>query len=93
LPFCNSDNPNGWQFLRFSAGHEGAIWAARSGGIHLKFTSDEFLALYWKYGFSAEITTAYELEELERKPAAEATEEVFDKLDRIRAHAMGVRLA
>jgi len=33
------------------------------------------------------------LEELERKPAAEVTEEVFDKFDPIRAHAMGVRLA
>jgi len=59
----------------------------------LKVTPEEFLAFYWMYGFPVEITTAYELEELEREPAAEVTEEVFDECDRIRAHAMGVRLA
>ena len=59
----------------------------------MKVTPDKFLAFYRMYGFPVEITTAYELEELERKQAAEVTEEVLDKFDPIRAHAMGVRLA
>ena len=59
----------------------------------MKVTPDELMKFYKTFGFPLEITTAYELEELERKPAAEVEEEVFDKLDPIRAHAMGVRLA
>jgi hypothetical protein len=56
----------------------------------LTVTLDEFLAFYWMHGFQIEITTAYELEELEQKQAAEVTEEAFDEFDPIRAHAMGV---
>ena len=59
----------------------------------LKIRSDELLKFYKTFGHPLEITTAYELGELERKQAAEVTEEVFDKFDPIRAHAMGVRLA
>jgi hypothetical protein len=59
----------------------------------LKATPNQLLKFYRMYGLPIEITTTYELEELERKPAAEVTEEVFDKFDPIRAHAMGVRLA
>jgi hypothetical protein len=40
-----------------------------------------------------EITTAYELEELERKQAAAVMEEVSDQFDPIRAYAIGVGLA
>jgi hypothetical protein len=58
----------------------------------MKSTPDELLMFYKMFAFPFEITTTYELEELERKPAAEVTEKVFDKVDRIRAHAMGVRL-
>jgi hypothetical protein len=59
----------------------------------MKVTPDELLMFYKMFGFPLEITTAYELEELERKQAAEVAEEVFDEFDLIRAHAMGVRLA
>jgi hypothetical protein len=59
----------------------------------LKVAPDEFLKFYETFGHPLEITTAYELEELEREPAAEVTEDVFDKFDPILAHAMGVRLA
>ena len=59
----------------------------------LKVAPDEFLKFYETFGHPLEITTAYELEELEREPAAEVTEDVFDKCDRIRAHGMGVSLA
>ena len=59
----------------------------------MKVTPDELLMFYKMFGFPLEITTAYELGELERKQAAEVTEEVFDKFDPIRAHGMGVSLA
>ena len=59
----------------------------------MKVTPDELMKFYKTFGFPLEITTAYELEELERKSAAKVTEDVFDKCDRIRAHAMGVCLA
>jgi hypothetical protein len=62
----------------------------RLGENTLTVTPDEFLAFYRTYGFPIEITTAYELEELKRKQAAEVTEEAFDEFDPIRAHAMGV---
>ena len=42
------------------------------------------------HGFPVEITTAYGLEELERKQASEVTEEALDEFDPIRAHGMGV---
>lgn len=58
----------------------------------LKLKSDELLEFYRMYGFPLEITTAYELGELERKQAAAVTEEVFDEFDQIRAHGMGVSL-
>ena len=58
----------------------------------LKVAPDEFLKFYETFGHPLEITTAYELEELERKPAAEVTEEVFDEFDPLRAHGMGVSL-
>jgi hypothetical protein len=56
----------------------------------LKVTPDELLMFYKMYGFPLEITTAYELGELERKKAAELAEDVFDEFDPIRAHAMGI---
>jgi len=59
----------------------------------MKLTSDELLELYRMYGFPVEITTSYELEELEQKQAAAVKEEVFDEFDHIRAHAIGVGLA
>ena len=59
----------------------------------LKVASEELLNFYKTFGFPPEITTAYELEELGRKQAAEVTEEVFDEFDPIRAHGMGVSLA
>ena len=59
----------------------------------LKVTPDELLMFYKMYGFPLEITTAYELGELERKQAAAVTEEVFDEFDPIRAHGLGVREA
>jgi len=62
-------------------------------GNTMKSTPDELLMFYKMFAFPFEITTAYELEELERKSAAKVTEDVFDKCDRIRAHAMGVSLA
>jgi hypothetical protein len=62
-------------------------------GNTMKSTPDELLMFYKMFAFPFEITTAYELEELERKSAAKVTEDVFDKCDRIRAHAMGVCLA
>jgi alanyl-tRNA synthetase len=58
----------------------------------LKVTPNEFLEFYRTYGFPIEITTAYELEELKRKRAAEVTEEAFDEFDPLRAHGMGVSL-
>ena len=58
----------------------------------MKATPDEFLEFYQMCGFPVEITTAYELEELERKQAAEVAETVFDEGDPIRAHAMGISL-
>jgi hypothetical protein len=45
------------------------------------------------HGFPVEITTAYGLEKLEGKQAAEVTEEAFDEFDPIRAYAMRVSLA
>ena len=39
----------------------------------LKVTPDKFRAFYWMHGFPVEITTDYELEELERKQSAEVT--------------------
>jgi hypothetical protein len=59
----------------------------------LKIHPDVFLEFYRTYGFSVEITTAYELEQQERKQAAEVAEEVFDEFDPIRARGMGVSLA
>ena len=59
----------------------------------MKVTPDELMKFYKTFGFPLEITTAYELEELGRKQAAEVTEEVFDEFDPIRAHGMGVSLA
>ena len=56
----------------------------------MKSTPDELLMFYKMFGLPLEITTAYELEELEQKQAAEVTEEAFDEFDPIRAHAMGV---
>jgi hypothetical protein len=58
----------------------------------LKVTPDKLLTFYKMFGLPLEITTAYELEELERKQAAAVAEEVFDKFDPIRAHGMGVSL-
>ena len=55
----------------------------------MKSTPDELLMFYKMFAFPFEITTAYELDELERKHA-EVAEEVFDEFDPIRAHAMGV---
>ena len=46
----------------------------------MKVTPDKLLMFYKMFGLPLEITTAYELEELERKQAAAVTEEVFDKL-------------
>jgi hypothetical protein len=62
-------------------------------GNTLKVTPDEFLEFYRTYGFSIEITTAYELEELKREQKTEVIEEMFDEFDPIRAHGMGVSLA
>jgi hypothetical protein len=59
----------------------------------VKATLDEYPKFYQTFSFPLEITTAYELGELERKQAAEVTGEVFDKFDPIRAHGMGVSLA
>jgi hypothetical protein len=59
----------------------------------LKVTPDEFLEFYRTYGFSIEITTAYELEELKREQKAKVIEEMFDEFDPIRAHGMGIGLA
>jgi alanyl-tRNA synthetase len=59
----------------------------------LKIHPDVYLKFYRTYGFPVEITTAYELEQRERKQAAEMVEEVFDEFDPIRAHGMGVCLA
>ncbi len=56
----------------------------------MKVTPNELLEFYRTYGFPIEITTAYELEELKRKQAAEVTEEAFDECDPIRAHGMGI---
>jgi len=61
-------------------------------GNTLKVTPDELLEFYRTYSFPVEITTAYELEELERKQAAKVTQEVFDEFDRIRTHGVGVSL-
>jgi len=58
----------------------------------LKATPNQLLKFYRMYGLPIEITTTYELEELERKQAAEVAEEVFDEFDPIRAHAMGISL-
>ena len=44
----------------------------------LKVTPDELLTFYKMYGFPLEITTAYELGELERKQAAELAKEVLE---------------
>jgi hypothetical protein len=41
----------------------------------MKSTPDELLMFYKMFGFPLEITTVYELEELERKQAAEVAEE------------------
>jgi hypothetical protein len=62
-------------------------------GNTLKVTPDEVLEFYRTYGFSIEIATAYELEELKREQKAEVIEEMFDEFDPIRAHGMGVSLA
>ena len=56
----------------------------------MKATPNEFLEFYRTYGFPIEINTAYELEEVKRKQAAEVTEEALDEFDPIRAHGMGV---
>ena len=88
LPLCNSDNPNG---AKVGAGQK----LGESCGVEentLKLKSDELLEFYRMDGFPLEITTAYELGELERKQAAAVTEEVFDEFDPIRAHGMGVSL-
>ena len=58
----------------------------------MKVTPDELMKFYKTFGFPLEITTAYELEELERKQSAEVTEAVFNEFDPIRAHGMGVSL-
>ena len=58
----------------------------------MKVTPDELRMFYKMFGLPLEITTAYELEELERKQAAAVAEEVFDKFDPIRAHGIGVSL-
>ena len=59
----------------------------------MKATPNKLLTFYRMYGHPIEITTAYELEELEQEQAAEVTEDVFDEFDPIRAHGMGVSLA
>ena len=57
----------------------------------MKVTPDELRMFYKMFGLPLEITTAYELDELERKHA-ELAEEVFDEFDPIRAHGIGVSL-
>ena len=65
----------------------------RKGGKHLEGHSGRTSDVRQDALFPLEITAAYELEELERKQAAEVAEAVFDESHPIRSHAIRVGLA
>jgi len=78
------------KILRETQGHNLGESAVKENT--LKVTPDVFGEFYRTDSFSIEITTAYELEELERKQAAKVTRGVFDEFDPTRTHGMGVSL-